>query len=347
MIQRLSDFDYSLPEELIAQKPARCRESSRLLVLGRPDKGVRHGFFRELPRWLLPGDLLVLNDTKVLPARLLGRRLTGGSVEVFLLERDPSMSRGVEHFRAMIRPLGRLKVGETIIFRKGFSCDLVDPVKKIVAFRGSSARDAMEAVGQIPLPPYIRRQPCASDKKRYQTVYAKNEGAVAAPTAGLHFTQKLLQKIRKKGVRVTSLTLHVNYATFAPVRAEDIRDHRMAPEVFEIPAATLEAVRRAKKRGGRVIAVGTTVTKALEDAADQILRPGPAERVARESRLFISPPYAFKVVDALITNFHLPRTTLLMLVSAFAGRDVVLRAYQEAIRAKYRFYSYGDAMFIT
>jgi S-adenosylmethionine:tRNA ribosyltransferase-isomerase len=350
VIHSLSDYDYCLPQDLIAQKPSCRRSESRLLVLRRADGSVHHSIFRELPKFCQPGDLLVLNDTKVVAARLMGRRQTGGKVEVFLLERVHRQERGVDYFRAMIKPLGRLKTGEAIYFKKGFSCVLVDPKEKIVAFRGCRAEDVMEVAGQIPLPPYIRRKPTASDKERYQTVYARRAGAVAAPTAGLHFTKRLLGQLKKEGVRIAPLTLHVNFATFSPVHVEDVRDHKMAAEVYQIPASTVEAVRSAKRRGDRVVAVGTTAAKALEDAAHKILGPGPAQRVSCESRLFITPPYDFKIVDALITNFHLPRTTLIMLVAAFAGprgRDFILRAYQEAILAGYRFYSYGDAMLVA
>lgn len=347
MSLRLSEFDYALPLELIAQKPCDRRDRSRLLVLDRATGGVRHQIFRDILQFLAPGDLLVLNDTRVVAARLMGRRKSGGKVEVFLLGRAPSGERGVDYFRALIRPLGRLNSGETIFFEKGFSCFLVDPKEKLVAFRGCSGEDVMKAVGQIPLPPYIRRSPTALDKRRYQTVFAKSDGAVASPTAGLHFTQPLLERLKKKGVRVALLTLHVNYATFATVQTEDVRRHRMTAEAFEVPAATSEAVRRAKRSGNRVVAVGTTACKALEDAAAEILGAGPVRRVARESRLFIYPSYSFKVADALITNFHLPRTTLVMLVAAFAGRDRLMKAYQEAVAMRYRFYSYGDAMFIV
>jgi len=338
---KLSDFDYYLPPELIAQHPVSRRDASKLLVLDRHQKSIGHHRFRDIITFLKPGDLLVLNDTKVLPARLLGRRRSGGKVEILLL--DPL---GEENYRALIKPLGRLKEGEEIIFAEGLSCRLADAKKKIVAFQPPGARAVMRKIGHLPLPPYIKRSPVRHDKTRYQTVFAAKEGAVAAPTAGLHFTRSLLAAIREKGVGVSFLTLHVNYATFAPVRADDIGSHRMEPEYFEIPAQTAASIRRVKKDGGRIFSVGTTVCKALEDASTELFEKDEPGAIVKASRLFIRPPFSFKTVDALITNFHLPRTTLLMLVAAFAGRDLMFEAYKEAVDKGYRFYSYGDAMLI-
>lgn len=342
MSGKLSDFDYHLPGHLIAQRPVPGRrDRSSLLVVDRKTKTLRHHKFCDIISFLEPQDLLVLNDTKVLKARLWGRRKTGGRVEILLLR-----PAGQEIYQALIRPLGRLKDGEEIFLDKGFSCRLLDAKNKLVGFDPPGAREVMERAGVLPLPPYIRRQPGRMDHRRYQTVFAASEGAVAAPTAGLHFTASLLSSIRKTGVSTAFLTLHVNYATFSPVRADDIRDHRMEPESFSLSSETVEEIRSAKKRGGRVFAVGTTVCKALETSASDILRDAPAAAIEGASSLFIHPPYRFKIADALITNFHLPRTTLLMLVSAFAGRGLIFEAYEEAVKKEYRFYSYGDAMLI-
>lgn len=342
---KLSDFDYDLPQDLVAQHPAPRRDASRLLAIDRASGTLEHGRFTDIVTYARRDDLFVFNDTKVSPARLLGRRRTGGKVEVLLLEKVFRHGQKGEFFRALIRPLGRLKTGEEIFFGRGHSCVLEDPKEKIVAFRRTAAA-AMKAVGVLPLPPYIRRPATAADRKRYQTVYARRQGAVAAPTAGLHFTRALLNRLVARQAKIAYVTLHVNYATFSPVHADEIKDHRMASESFEIPAATVAAVRRARDRGGRVIAVGTTTAKTLEDQAALFLSKDKPKGASGQSRLFIYPPFDFKVTDALITNFHLPRTTLLMLVSAFAGRDLVLRAYRAAVEARYRFYSYGDAMFI-
>lgn len=340
MNMRLSDYDYYLPEGLIAQKPAPKRDGSRLFVLSRRGRDQRHVRFFELVDFLEEGDLLVLNDTKVIPARLVGRRRSGGRVEILLLERLDEVS-----YRALIKPLARIRRGEEI-FLVGHSCRLRDPKEKIVEFAEALSAGTLKKIGSLPLPPYIRRPASAADARRYQTVFAREEGAIAAPTAGLHFTKGLLARLSARGVRISALTLHVNYATFAPVRSDDISKHVLSAEDFEIPAATIQVVRETKKRGGRIVAVGTTVVKALEESADLLLGDEPARRISGQSRLFIYPPFSFKVVDALVTNFHLPRTTLLMLVSAFAGRDFMLQAYREAVGQKYRFYSYGDAMLI-
>jgi len=346
---KLTDYDYFLPQELIAQRPAKKRGASRLLVLDRKRSCVTHHKFADIVDFFSKGDLLVVNDTKVIPARLIGRRQSGGRVEVFLLKpagSGSSFPKECQRYQALIKPLGRLKLGEEIFFEEGFSCKLQDAKNKIVEFHQGNAEEAMQKVGLIPLPPYIRRQPDRSDKYRYQTVFAKNKGAVAAPTAGLHFTTSLFGALRQKGVRIVSLTLHVNYGTFSPVHAQDIRDHRMHEEYFTIPALTGTAIRETKKNKGRIWAVGTTVCKALEDSAGQMLKDGPVGVMSKWSSLFIYPPFDFKIVDGLITNFHLPRTSLLILVSAFAGRDPILSAYREAVQKKYHFYSYGDAMLI-
>jgi len=345
-VMKVSDFDYALPQGLIAQTPAPRRDSSRLMVLDTGVRSIDHRRFHDLPRLLRPKDLLVLNDTKVVRARLLGRRSTGGRVEVLLLEAVGS-GRRPSVYRALIKPLERLRRGEEIFFEKGFSCRLLDPEKKLVVFPPGEGRRAMAQVGRVPLPPYIRRPEKTRDRARYQTVFARAPGAVAAPTAGLHFTQRLFKRLKAAGVGVAALTLRVGYATFAPVRGEEVAAHRTAPEWYRIPLETVALIRRTRRSGGRVIAVGTTTCKALEDAAGPLLRPRRASNALEgESTLFIRPPYRFRVVEGLITNFHLPRTTLLMLVCALAGRDFILRAYEEAVARQYRFYSYGDAMFI-
>lgn len=338
---KLSDFDYHLPSQLIAQHPASRRDLSRLLVLDRKDETIRHHRFCDLIQFLRKGDLVILNDTKVIPARLMGRRSTGGKVEILLLEQKDS-----GEYRALIKPLGRLKEGEEIFLKRKFSCRLKDARNKIVVFENNDAPGIMKKVGLLPLPPYIRRKSDASDRRRYQTVFAQKEGAVAAPTAGLHFTRRLLSNLKKKGVNIATLTLHVNYATFSPVRSEDIRDHHMREEYYRVPKATVELIRRTKEAGGRIVAVGTTVCKSLEDSADFLLGDQRTKEISKASSLFIYPPYSFKIVDSLVTNFHLPRTSLLMLVSAFAGADLIKRAYGEAVQCDYRFYSYGDAMLI-
>lgn len=339
---KLSDFDYQLPQGLIAQSPVRPRDSSRLLVFDRAKKAIQHHRFRDIVGFFRKGDVLVLNDTKVMPARLLGHRRTGGKVEVLLLGQIDRSRR----YHALIKPLARLKEGEEIILNGGFSCELVDARKKIVEFKGVEPAFVMQKAGLTPLPPYIRRTPDPLDIRRYQTVFARNEGAVAAPTAGLHFTKRLLATLKKRGVKVVFLTLHVNYATFSPVRSDDIRGHKMSAEYFQISASTMASIVKAKKEKRRIFAVGTTVAKALEDGWRRKEKGKARARLAAWSRLFIFPPFSFKVVDALITNFHLPRTSLLMLVSAFAGRRPILEVYKEAMSHQYRFYSYGDAMLI-
>ncbi len=344
---KVSDFDYTLPQALVAQAPAPRRDVSRLMVLERSARSIGHRRFLELPQFLRPKDLLVLNDTKVVRARLLGRRSSGGRVEVLLLGKAGDRTR-VSVYRTLIKPLTRLRRDEEIFFEKGFSCRLVDPKERLVAFGKGEAERAMAQVGHVPLPPYIRRPDRPRDRVRYQTVFARAPGAVAAPTAGLHFTRRLFKRLEARGVGVTTLTLHVNYATFAPVRTEDVALHRTPAESYLLSPQAVALIRRTRRSGGRVIAVGTTACKALEDAAGVILSSrrlfAPMER---ESTLFIHSPYRFRVVEGLITNFHLPRTTLLMLVAALAGRDFILQAYREAVTRRYRFYSYGDAMLIT
>ncbi|HWM91013.1 MAG TPA: tRNA preQ1(34) S-adenosylmethionine ribosyltransferase-isomerase QueA [Thermoanaerobaculia bacterium] len=325
------DFDYELPEERIAQEPA-PRGESRLLVLDAEGPG-RHRRVRDLPGLLRPGDLLVLNDTKVIPARLFGRR-GEGRMEVLLVEK-----LGDREWEALVRPGRRARPGTVILF-DGLTAEVVD--KREDQYRQYRLRFSepvephLDRLGHIPLPPYIRRPDSAADRERYQTVFARTPGAIAAPTAGLHFSEDLLERIAAAGIGIARVTLHVGIGTFKPVSAERVEDHRMDRERYEIGEETAEAIRRTRESGGRIVAVGTTVVRTLESSE------GAAGSGSTD--LFITPGYRFRVVDILLTNFHLPRSTLLMLVSAFAGRERVLAAYEEAIREGYRFYSYGDAM---
>ncbi len=335
-------FHYDLPEALIAQRPLQERDAARLLVLDRSKGSLTHSRVRDLASFLREGDLLVVNRTKVLPARLFARKRTGAALEVFLLR--PFPGGGEEEWEALIAPGRRVK-GPCVV-------DLLPrgqaEVREVygdghyrVAFSGTGPfRRFLEEVGHVPLPPYIKRPDEAQDKERYQTLFAKDDGSVAAPTAGLHFTEALLEALRLKGVRQAEVLLHVGLGTFLAVESDEVEDHVMHAETFEVPQGTVEAIERARREGGRVIAVGTTVCRALEASA---VATGKATAMAGETRIFIKPGHAFKVVDALFTNFHQSRSTLLMLVSAFAGRERVLEAYREAIAREYRFFSYGDA----
>ncbi len=327
---KLSDFDYTLPKELIAQYPLKERDAARMLVVNRRNSNIEHRIFKDIINYLRKDDLLVLNDTKVLPARIIGRRLTGGKVEILLLHRKEGLV-----FNALLRPL-RLKKQEKIVFNgNNIHCEVT--AKNEVTFQAPDI-DAIYRLGVMPLPPYIKREPRDCDDIYYQTVYAREEGAVAAPTAGLHFTQELLDKICSLGINIAYITLHIGYATFRPVKVEDIARHKMEPEYFKIPDYTTELIKKTREGNGRVIAVGTTSLRALETYASGI-KEGYMD-------LFIYPGYKFKAADCLLTNFHLPRTTLFMLVCAFAQDKLIKKAYQEAIARKYRFYSYGDAMLI-
>ncbi|HEY8424737.1 MAG TPA: tRNA preQ1(34) S-adenosylmethionine ribosyltransferase-isomerase QueA [Limnochordales bacterium] len=341
-------FDYALPPELIAQTPAEPRDSSRLLVVHRTEERLEHRRFRDVVEYLREGDVLVLNDTRVMRSRLWARRRPqGGRVELLLLRRVERRPDGAEVWHVLVKPGRRAPVGQEmeagddqlqirVLDRTEDGGRLVE-----LASREGTVSDVLARVGTVPLPPYIRRS--LDDPERYQTVYAREEGSAAAPTAGLHFTPELLDRIRRLGVEVVSLTLHVGVGTFRPVRAPTVEQHVMHEEFFTIPASTAEAVGRARRRGGRVWAVGTTVVRALESAVDETgdVRPG-----SGWTRLFIYPPYRFRVIDVLITNFHLPRSTLLMLVCAFGGTERILAAYREAVACRYRFYSLGDAMLI-
>ena len=334
---QLSDFDYFLPSHLIAQYPAKRRSDSRLLVLSRRAGSIEHRRFSDIIDYLKQGDLLILNNTKVFPARLSGKKVTGGRIEVLLL-------RDIGGGRWECMTGGSLKKGAIVIFNNKLKAEIEEDLgegRKRIRFDGLER--LIESCGQVPLPPYIKRDATVSDRKRYQTVYAKVKGAVAAPTAGLHFSQGIIERIKNKGIRIEDITLHVGPGTFKPVKCNDVSQHRMEPEYFRITEDAARAVNDVKKGRGRVIAVGTTSAKALESAADGsgILRPKEGY-----SEFFIYPPFRFKMVDAMLTNFHLPKSTLLMLVSAFAGRELIIKAYNEAIKNGYRFYSYGDAMLI-
>jgi S-adenosylmethionine:tRNA ribosyltransferase-isomerase len=341
------DFDfleYDLPEHLIAQEPAAERDASRLMVVDRANGRLSHRVFRDLPDLLQPGDLLVLNDTRVLPARLIGRReRTGGRWEGLFLR---ALIDGT--WEMLARTGGRPVVGETINIEPGplklTICGrsgghwLVDPTPRL------SVAQLLNECGQIPLPPYIRKGTAhATDRQRYQTVFARVDGSVAAPTAGLHFTPTLFEKLRKRGVQWANVTLHVGLGTFEPIKSDDPALHKIHAEIGGVPETTVAAIRDCKLRGNRVIAVGTTATRALESAACS----GKLEQWQGSTNIFIRPPYNFRVIDALITNFHLPRTTLLLLVAALAGDELTKRAYQDAVDNQFRFFSYGDAMFIV
>jgi len=338
-----SDLSYHLPEELIAQEPAPRRSGSRLLVVDRED-GLTDAGFQLLPSLLAPGDLLVMNDTRVFPARLRGSRTdTGGRVEVFLLQEG-----GGDTWRALIRPGRQCREGVRLKLSKGIAAEVLRPLGRGRALlRLESQQGPLEEIlpgaGEVPLPPYIRRRPVESDSDRYQTVYARHRGAVAAPTAGLHFDRPVLQALGERGVRTAFLTLHVGPGTFQPLRKERLEDNDLDPEAYCVPQTTSRAVEETRRRGGRVVAVGTTTTRVLETLA----REGwPGGKVTGETDLFIFPPFEFRAVDALLTNFHLPESSLMGLVAAFAGLETIMRAYRHAVQQRYRFYSYGDAMLI-
>ena len=338
-----SDFYFELPEELIAQDPLADRSGCRTLMLDETDGRIEHHIFKEIVDYLRPGDCLVLNNTKVLPARLSGRREnTGGSIEVLLLKR-----KGDDVWETLVKPGRKAKPGTRILFGDGSLqaevLDVVEDGNRLIRFSYEGIfEEVLDRLGEMPLPPYITHK--LQDKNRYQTVYARYEGSAAAPTAGLHFTKELLQKISDKGVDIAYVTLHVGLGTFRPVKADNILEHHMHAEYYQVTEEAAGKINRAKASGGRVICVGTTSCRTVESAAgdDGTLKAG-----CGNTEIFIYPGYRFKVLDCLITNFHLPESTLVMLVSALAGREHVLHAYEEAIRLKYRFFSFGDAMFLT
>lgn len=334
---RLSDITYHLPEELIAQEPLVERDQSRLLVVDRSRQTIEHRRFADLLDYLREDDTIVLNDTRVTPARLVGLKETGGRAEVLLLRR---IEPGV--WEAMVKPGRRVGLGVKLIFDRGLTAEVTartDVGGRILKFSGGQdPEELISAVGRVPLPPYIHKP--LEDSERYQTVYSAREGSAAAPTAGLHFTPAMFDKIRAKGIQTVFITLHVGIATFRPVRTENVEDHEMHTELFEISKESAEAINTAK---GRIVCVGTTTARALESAAIGKRR---VRATVEETDLFITPPYQFKVVEALVTNFHMPKSTLLILVSAFAGTDLIKRAYEEAVRERYRFLSFGDAMLL-
>jgi S-adenosylmethionine:tRNA ribosyltransferase-isomerase len=337
----LSDFDFDLPESLIAQEPSVRRDSSRLLVIERASGSVAHRIFSDVEQYLAPGDLLVLNDTKVFPCRLLAKKRGGGRAEIFLLH-----ELGVNLWEALVK--GGVSKGKRLSITAEIEAEIMgegaDNVR-MVRFHGiNNIRTVLPEIGKTPLPPYIKREADKADGERYQTVYAAHEGAVAAPTAGLHFTEELLQRLKKKGVQITMVTLHVGPGTFQPVRVESITDHRMLPERYTISEDAAALINNAKAEGRRVIAVGTTSVRTIETAAAGGSRVAPGDG---SSELFIYPGYQFTVTDGIVTNFHLPKSTLFMLVSAYIGRERTLSAYRTAVAEKYRFYSYGDAMMIA
>lgn len=341
-MMNLHDFDFYLPEELIAQDPLEDRSSSRLLVLDKETGNIEHKIFKDIIDYLQPNDCLVINNTKVIPARLIGEREgTGAHIEVLLLKR-----RENDIWEVLVKPGKKAKPGTVINFGgdklKATVLEVVDDGNRLIQFEYKGIfEEILDELGQMPLPPYITHK--LEDKNRYQTVYAKYEGSAAAPTAGLHFTNELLAKIKKKGVTIACVTLHVGLGTFRPVKVENILEHHMHSEHFQIEEEEAKKINDARKNGGRIIAVGTTSTRTLESAA---LPDGTIPATSGDTSIFIYPGYKFKAIDCLITNFHLPESTLVMLVSALAGRDNILNAYNVAVEEKYRFFSFGDAMFI-
>jgi S-adenosylmethionine:tRNA ribosyltransferase-isomerase len=342
----LSEFDYELPAESIAQEPLEQRDASRMLVLDRKQRRWFDSEFSSIPRFLSPNDVLVLNNTRVFPARLIGRRdPSGGGVEVLLVRQlEPLL------WEALARPGNRLKAGERLRFAEAkLRAEIVAVLGgglRVLRFECDDALDViLDQFGEVPLPPYIKRPAgaTAQDRERYQTVYANNRGAVAAPTAGLHFTKSVLQQLREQAIAIVEITLHVGYGTFEPVHVADSAQHRVAPEVFEISSHAATIINNARAKGGRIVAVGTTTTRALESAVNAA---GEVEAGKGLAAITITPGYSFRITDALITNFHLPQSSLLLLVCAFADRAVVLTAYRHAVESGYRFYSYGDCMLI-
>ncbi|MDX2498786.1 MAG: tRNA preQ1(34) S-adenosylmethionine ribosyltransferase-isomerase QueA [Desulfobacterales bacterium] len=347
----LEDYNYNLPEALIAQNPVAQRDRSRLLFVDRKTRMLGHHRFFDVCDLLTPSDVLVVNNTAVIPARLVGQKETGGRAEVLVLGYPDGgkdrMDTGEFICRCMIKTSKRPKDGATLFFDQGLTAKIIDfkdGIYRVKFLYNGRFETLLDRIGRIPLPPYIKRSDSKDDRTFYQTVYASQKGAVAAPTAGLHFSESLLEKLRKKGVKIVAITLHVSYGTFLPVRVSDIRDHRIHSEWYFIGKQTADVINREKAKGNRIVAVGTTCVRTLEYASNQ---SGVVAHGSGNCDLFIYPGYGFNVVDAMITNFHLPKSTLLMLVSAFAGRETVLKAYEAAIRERYRFFSYGDAMLIV
>lgn len=347
----LRDYDFDLPDALVAQRPAERRDGARMLVLDRATGAIDDRRFTDFPGLLRPGDAVVFNDTRVVPARLVGRRPTGGRAELFLIERRPDGT-----WKALAKPGRQLRAGATVELgeRLAATVEDVEPEtgRRIVRFFQDGApfasaeaeQETLDAVGRMPLPHYVDRQADAADRERYQTVFARARGAVAAPTAGLHFTPDTLRQLDEAGVVSARVTLHVGYGTFEPVRAADLAQHRVAAETVEVTAETVDALNAVRERGGRVVAVGTTSTRALETSADA---DGQFHPVSGPTDLTVTPGYRFRAVDALLTNFHLPQSSLLVLTATFGGREAVMDAYRHAVREGYRFYSYGDCMLIV
>ena len=343
---RTADYDFPLPAQLVASTPVEPRDEARLMVVHRASGEISHRRFRDLAELVPPGDALVLNTTRVLRARLLGRRDSGAPAEVFLLK-----PLGDDRYEAMVSPGGKLKPGRIVHVAPGFDVEVLAVTERrtrvVRLLTALPASEAIERYGHVPLPPYIARPDEPADAERYQTVYAREQGSVAAPTAGLHFTPALLARLAARGVRRADVVLHVGAGTFKPVEVDDPAAHVMHEEWYELPAAAAATLNEVRAAGGHVWAVGTTSVRTLESAAQRVSAGAPLAPAAGETRIFIRPPYAFRVVDRLVTNFHLPRSTLIMLVAAFAGYDLTMRAYHEAIDAGYRFYSYGDAMAVV
>ncbi len=350
----LQDYNYHLPEHLIAHYPQEKRDQSKLLFLRRHKGEISHHLFYEIEKFINPDDVLVVNNTEVIPGRLYGKKETGGKVEILILDYAGGLrslaDKGEFECDCLVKASKRPRPGKAMYFDNGLKANVIDFNDGIFRIKFSARgdfTDTLYQIGHIPLPPYIKRnqqQAFHDDKTTYQTVYASKKGAVAAPTAGLHFSNSLMEKLKSKGIKVVEITLHVGYGSFLPVRVSDIRNHKIHRECFLISKAAADAINRVKSRGGRVVAVGTTTVRTLEYASDA---GGKVVNGSGHCDLFIYPGYTFKIVDAMITNYHLPKSTLLMLVSAFAGRLHILNAYQEAINNQYRFYSYGDTMFIA
>ena len=339
---KVADFDYELPEELIAQTPIKKRDESRLMVLNKKNQTIEHKVFKDIIDYLKPGDVLVRNNTKVIPARLYGKKETGANVEFLLLNNIEN-----DIWEAIVRPGNKLHVGTKVIFGDGILeariLEIMPGGTRKVEFKYEGIfNEILDKIGLMPLPPYIHET--LKEKDRYQTVYAKYEGSAAAPTAGLHFTPELLEKIKEKGVEIANVTLHVGIGTFRPVKEDTVEAHKMHSEHFYIKQEDVEKINKAKQEGRRVIAVGTTSCRVLESIADE--KTGMVKQIEDDTEIFIYPGYKFKCIDGLITNFHLPQSTLLMLVSALAGKEYIMKAYKEAVKEKYRFFSFGDAMFI-
>lgn len=340
----ISDFDFDLPENLIAQTPLEKRENSRMLIVNKENSAFEDAHFYDFPRFLRKGDLLVLNNTKVFPARLFGATETGAKIEVFLVKETENKS-----WETLARPARRLKIGKKIIFSDKLSAKVLDKNEEgrvFIEFEADGDFDALlDEIGKTPLPPYIKRTDgnFEKDRERYQTVFAKNRGAIAAPTAGLHFTPKILENVKNSGVEIAEITLHVGYGTFEPVRVTNLSEHKVLPENYEISAETAETLNRAKSENRRIIAIGTTTTRTLESA---ITKHGKFIAEKNLADLTVTPNYKFRAIDGILTNFHLPQSSLLVLISTFGSHELIMNAYKHAVREKYRFYSYGDCMFI-